>query len=49
MIQIPRIAKVRGFSEAKLKDLVDKNTDNPIIGTQTVNILSLNLALDALK
>ena len=49
MIQIPRIAKSRGISEAKLKDLVEKFTDKPIVGTPTVNILALNVALDGLK
>ncbi len=49
MIQIPRIAKMRGISEAKLKDLVEKNTSTPTIGTSTVNVLALNIALDGLK
>ena len=49
LIQIPRIAKSRGISEERLKDLVEKQTSKPLIGTPTVNILSLNLALDALK
>ncbi len=49
LIQIPRIAKSRGISEDKLRDLVERQTSKPIIGMPTVNILSLNLALDALK
>ena len=49
LIQVPRIAKSRSISEDKLRDLVDKQTSKPIIGMPTINILSLNLALDALK
>ena len=49
LIQIPRIAKSRGISEDKLRDLVEKQTYNPVIGMPIINILSLNLALDALK
>ena len=49
LIQIPRIAKSRGISEQKLKNLVQKQALMPIIGTPTVNVLSLNLALDALN
>ena len=48
-IQIPRIAKIRSISEEKLKELVEKQTVKPIVGTDIVNILTLNLALDNLK
>ena len=49
LIQIPRIAKSRGISEEKLRNLVEKQALIPIIGVPIVNVLSLNLALDALK
>lgn len=47
--QIPRISKIRGISETKLNDLVNKNTDSDFIGIwgqNGVNVLKLNLALD---
>ena len=49
LVQIPRIAKMRSVSEKKLRNLVENHISKPIIGTQTVNILALNVALDALK
>jgi K+-transporting ATPase ATPase C chain len=51
-VQIPRIAAVRGISEEKIGSLVDQNTEKPLFGlfgTEKVNILKLNLALDNLK
>ncbi|MBL7817361.1 MAG: K(+)-transporting ATPase subunit C [Saprospiraceae bacterium] len=48
-VQIPRIAKTRGLSEEKIKDLVQKSLSKPAIGIETVNVLALNLALDRLK
>lgn len=48
-LQIPRIIKIRGFSENKIKGLVKKNTDSDFIGIwgqQGVNVLKLNIALD---
>lgn len=48
-LQIPRIAKIRNISDAKLKELVNKNTDPDFIGIwgqQGVNVLKLNIALD---
>jgi len=52
LIQIPRIAKVRGFSEDKLKTLVKEHTEGPwlgLFGPSKINVLKLNLALDDLK
>jgi K+-transporting ATPase ATPase C chain len=49
LLQLPRVAKLRGMSEADLKALVDKYTDGPdlgILGEPGVNIVKLNLALD---
>lgn len=49
LVQIPRIAKIRNISEEKLRNLVENQVKTPILGTSTVNVLALNVALDALK
>jgi len=49
-LQIPRIAKARGLSEQKVRELIQENTDGRdlgILGEPGVNVLNLNLALDA--
>ena len=49
--QIARVARVRGLSEAELRTLVEQQTLEPLlgfIGEPRVNVLALNLALDAL-
>ncbi|MBS1902222.1 MAG: potassium-transporting ATPase subunit KdpC [Bacteroidetes bacterium] len=51
-IQIARIARVRGLSETRLRSLVDEHIEHPIFGffgTERVNVLKLNIALDELK
>ncbi|CCG99210.1 potassium-transporting ATPase, C subunit [Fibrella aestuarina BUZ 2] len=51
-IQVRRIAKVRGIAVARLNQLVDEHTKEPLLGLfgpPTVNVLALNVALDALK
>jgi potassium-transporting ATPase KdpC subunit len=51
-IQVARIAKVRGISAERLNQLVDEHTKGPVLGVfgpSTVNVLKLNVALDALK
>lgn len=51
-IQVRRIARVRGLSADRLNQLVDEHTNGPLLGLfgpSTVNVLKLNVALDALK
>jgi K+-transporting ATPase ATPase C chain len=51
-IQVPRIAKVRGIPEDRVKALVKEYTKGPllgILGPSSVNVLRLNVALDDLK
>ena len=49
-LQTPRIAKARGLSEQKVRELIQENTDGRdlgVLGEPGVNVLNLNLALDA--
>ena len=51
-LQSPRVAKARGVSEEKLRELIDQNKDGrdlALLGDPGVNVFTLNLALDGLR
>jgi K+-transporting ATPase ATPase C chain len=48
-LQVARVARERGVSEDRVRELVDDNTDGStlwVMGESRVNVLRLNLALD---
>ncbi len=52
LVQVARVAKVRGLSEDQIRQLVAAHTVKPLLGmfgTSVVNVLELNIALDQLK
>lgn len=52
LIQVKRIAAVRGVNAERLTQLVQEHTKEPLLGLfgpSTVNVLKLNIALDTLK
>ena len=51
MIQVSRVARARQLPEAQVRDTVEKLTESPFLGLagqSRVNVLELNLAVDAL-
>ena len=51
-VQVKRIARIRNIDEIKLLELIDKQTEKPLLGLfgpEKINVLKLNIALDNLK
>lgn len=51
LVQVARVARVRGLPEAQVRDLVERAVERPLlgfIGEDRVNVLALNRQLDAL-
>jgi len=48
-VQVQRIAKARNMPRGKVLDIIKSNTEKPllgVLGTEKINVLKLNLALD---
>ena len=48
-VQVKRVAQARGMDEAKVKSIVDETIQKPLLGlfgTEKVNVLKLNIALE---
>lgn len=51
-VQAKRIAKIRNINENQIQKLIVTNTEKPFLGlfgTEKINVLKLNIALDGLK
>lgn len=51
-VQVRRIAKIRHIAEGNIQRLIISNTEKPLLGlfgTEKINVLKLNIALDGLK
>jgi K+-transporting ATPase ATPase C chain len=51
-VQIKRVAKARNLSEEQVRKLVDLKVEKPLLGIfgpEKINVLKLNIALNALK
>lgn len=48
-MQVRRVARARGISEEKVREIVDEQIERPLLGlfgTSRVNVLKLNVALE---
>jgi potassium-transporting ATPase KdpC subunit len=48
-VQVARVAEKTGIDNAKLKALIDQHIEKNPVGPDVVNVLKLNLAVDAIK
>lgn len=51
-VQIDRIAKTRNLDKQKVLEVIQNNTEKPLLGmlgTEKINVLKLNIELDKLK
>jgi len=48
-LQVARVARIRKLDTNRVKSLVDQQVEKGMIGPDVVNVLKLNIALDALK
>lgn len=48
-VQVARVARVRNIDQSKLKSLVDQQIRKNPLGPDVINVLALNVALDAVK
>lgn len=51
-VQVKRVAQARGMHEEKVKEIVEKSVEGPLLGlfgTEKVNVLKLNIALEEAK
>ena len=49
LVQVPRVARARNLPPAQVTALVQQHIQNGLLGPDKVNVLKLNLALDALR
>jgi potassium-transporting ATPase KdpC subunit len=52
IVQIKRIAKIRNLEASKIQQLILSQTEKPLLGVfgpEKINVLKLNIALDAIK
>jgi K+-transporting ATPase ATPase C chain len=52
VVQIPRIARERNIDRQKIMELILRYTERPVLGllgTERINVLKLNIALDELR